>query len=114
MCGPATSRLGWRGKAMKRTWMVVLAGVLVAVTFCGVSDAAAPGPHFSNLPLLRPEGGTEPAISIGGDGTMAITALNMTYPLEFAFTNLWKGPFGGVPAYQGPIDRRIEGSYGGS
>jgi hypothetical protein len=70
--------------------------------------------HFSNVPLLRPEGGTEPAIAVATDGTMAITALNSTLPLDFAYTNLWKGAFGSTPAYQGPIDARIDGSYGGA
>src|SRR5207302_10411991 len=99
---------------MKRIRMIGLSAIAVGVVFSGVSAYAASTPRFSNTPLLRPEGGTEPAISIAGDGTMAITALNPSSSLEFAFTSLWKGPFGSVPAYEGPIDARIEGSYGGS
>jgi hypothetical protein len=45
---------------------------------------------------------------------MAITALNSTFPLEFAFTNLWKGSYGSTPIYQGPIDAHVEGAYGGT
>ena len=99
---------------MKR--LPILLVVLVVIgALAGAEANAAPGKaKFANVPLLRPEGGTEPAISIAADGTMAITALNPTLPLEFAFTNLWKGPFDGMPTHQGPVDVRIEGAYGGS
>src|SRR6266478_3960429 len=53
-------------------------------------DTAPGNLTFSNTPLLRPEGGSEPAISIANDGTMAITKLGW---FGF-FTNLWVGPFG--------------------
>jgi hypothetical protein len=98
---------------MRHVRIIGLSAVVVGVMFSGVSAGAAPAPLFSNAPLLRPEGGSEPAISIAGDGKMAITALNPTSSLEFAFTNLWKGSFGSTPAYEGPIDARINGSYGG-
>jgi hypothetical protein len=96
-----------------------LRGVLGVVSLAAVVTASAlavksPTPHFANTVLLRPEGGTEPAIAIGADATMAITALNETFPLDFAYTNLWKGTFGSTPAYHGRIDARIEGTYGGS
>jgi hypothetical protein len=103
---------------MKRVRMIGLGAVVVGVMLSGASTPVAAKtttvPQFSNVPLLRPEGGTEPAIAIAGDGTMAITALNPSFGLEFAFTNLWKGSFGSTPEYEGPIDARIEGSYGGS
>src|SRR3954451_19464131 len=103
-----------------RTRRVLLA-LLSIGCLGGVAASASPtfagklsGPVFANTPLLRPEGGAEPAIAIAADGTMAVTALNQTFPLDFAFTNLWKGSFGSTPAYQGPIDARIDGAYGGA
>ena len=89
----------------------VIVGVLVGA---GGAAAAARAPRFTNTALLRPEGGTEPALAIAADGTMAVTALNISFPLEFSYTNLWKGQFGTTPLFQGPIDERIEGSYGGA
>lgn len=55
---------------------------------------------FSNDPLLRPEGDSEPAISIGPGSTMAITGLRW---LDFG-TNLWTGPTGSVPTFRGVVD----------
>jgi hypothetical protein len=88
--------------------------ILAAAVTASALAVKAPTLHFTNTVLLRPEGGTEPAIAIAADATMAITALNPTVPLDFGYTNLWKGTFGSTPAYQGPIDARIEGSYGGA
>ncbi len=67
-------------------------------------DTAPGNLTFSNTPLLRPEGGSEPAISIANNGTMAITSLRW---LEF-FTNLWVGPFGSTPTFEGTIDAALQ------
>ncbi len=64
---------------------------------------------FNNTPLLLPDGASEPAISVGLDGTMALSGLSWT---QF-FTNVWKGPFGSTPVFQGQIDARIGKSIGG-
>jgi len=64
---------------------------------------------FSNTPLLRPDGASEPAISVGLDGTMALSGLSWT---QF-FTNVWKAPFGSTPVFQGQIDAHIGKSIGG-
>ncbi len=86
------------------------------------SDESGPGPvsmdrvagrgttlSFTNTPLLRPDGSSEPAISVGLDGTTAFSGLSWT---QF-FTNVWKGPFGSTPAFQGQIDAHIGKSIGG-
>jgi hypothetical protein len=65
---------------------------------------------FSNTPLLRPEGGSEPAISIGADGTMAVTALQWLFDPTFFGTHLWTGAFGSVPTFQGLIDAALHKS----
>ena len=98
--------------------------LVASLTAGGVScsDESGPGPvsmdrvagrtttlSFANTPLLRPDGSSEPAISVGLDGTMALSGLSWT---QF-FTNVWKGPFGSTPAFQGQIDAHIGKSIGG-
>jgi hypothetical protein len=79
---------------------------LVSVTFALTSTAGASGsPAFSITRLNTPNGDSEPAISIGADGTTAITGLPWlrSSAADFA-TRLWTGPFGSMPTLQGGID----------
>jgi hypothetical protein len=69
----------------------------------------ASGPTFNVTPLLRPDGASEPAITIGSDGTMALSALSW----QRFFTHVWKGPFGSTPAFQGEIDADLRSNVGG-
>ncbi len=83
--------------------------LLVAVLVTTASAATSPGSlTFSNTPLTRPNGDSEPAISIGLDGTMAITGLPWIRQsfADYA-TNLWTGPFGATPTYQGSMDTQL-------
>jgi hypothetical protein len=79
------------------------------------SASAAGGPRssgaltFKNTPLLRPDGGSEPAITIGADGTMVVSGLSW----QLFQTNIWKGPFGSTPTFQGGIDTQIGPAIGG-
>ena len=74
------------------------------------SSAVRASSGFTVTPLLLPDGSSEQAITIGKDGTMAITSLSW---LKF-FTDVWKGPFGSTPAYQGSqMDANIGKSVGG-
>jgi hypothetical protein len=59
---------------------------------------------FSNTPLLRDDGASEPAISIHTNGTMAMTALSW---LTFG-TPLWSGPFGSTPTFRGVVDSALQ------
>jgi hypothetical protein len=59
---------------------------------------------FTNTPLLRPEFSSEPAISIAGNGTMAITSL------QSSGTGLWTGPFGSTPPFRGIVDAALQQS----
>jgi hypothetical protein len=59
---------------------------------------------FSNTVLQRPDGDSEPAISIHQDGTMAMTALSW----QLFVTNLWSGPFGSTPLYRGAVDSALQ------
>jgi hypothetical protein len=58
---------------------------------------------FTNTPLLRPDGSSEPAISIAGNGTMGVTALDFG-----GGTDLWTGPFGSTPTFQGIVDAALK------
>src|SRR5215813_3081963 len=56
------------------------AGILFAAAFLSngtpAISATVPGSlTFSNVPLVIPEGASEPAIAIGGDGTVVISGL---------------------------------------
>jgi len=66
-------------------------------------------PTFNNTPLLRPDGGSEPALAIGQDSTMVVGALSW----QLFQTNVWKGPFGSTPVFQGAPDANIGAGIGG-
>ena len=89
---------------MISTWQsrLVLATLSIAA-FCTLS-AAAHASSFSNTPLLRPDGGSEPAISINADSTMGLTTLSW----ENFFTHYWSGPFGSTPPFRGEIDSALQ------
>jgi len=83
--------------------------IVIAAMVTSVSAATTPGSlSFSNTPLLQPNGDIEPAISIGSDGTMAITGLPWirTSFADFA-TRLWTGSFGSTPTLQGGMDAAL-------
>ena len=63
---------------------------------------------FSNTPLLRPEGGSEPEISIAANGTMAMVGLQWLFDPSFFGTHLWTGPFGSTPTFRGLIDDALQ------
>jgi hypothetical protein len=79
--------------------------ILVASLVTSVSAATSPGSlTFTNTTLLRDDGDSEPAISIASNGTMAITGLSW----QLFNTNLWTGPFGSTPAFQGVVDAGLQ------
>jgi hypothetical protein len=63
---------------------------------------------FSNTPLIRPEGDSEPEISIAANGTMAMVGLQWLFDPNFFGTHLWTGPFGSAPTFQGLIDAVLQ------
>jgi len=66
--------------------------------------------EFSNTSLLLDSGSSEPAVTIGSDGTTALTSLSW---ITFG-TNVWKTSFGGSPIYQGiPDNGIVSGQLGG-
>ncbi len=79
---------------------------LALVTIGGAVRAASPAGSlsFTNTPLLRPDGNSEPAISVASNGVIALTGLSW---LQFG-TNLWTGAFGATPTFQGVVDAALQ------
>src|SRR5260370_10628464 len=83
--------------------MAAILGVVCAAVMAFASTSSG-SLTFTNTALLRPDGNSEPEISIAADGTMGIVGLSW-----FAFgTNLWTGPFGSTPAFQAVIDASLQ------
>src|SRR5260370_22150627 len=80
-----------------------------SAVLAGNGSSGGSGLSFTNTPLLRPDGGSEPAITIGKDGTMIAGALSW----QLFQTNLWKGSFGSTPIFQGAPDANLEPGVGG-
>ena len=76
----------------------------VAAVFVLTAAAAPPPATFSNTPLIRPDGGSEPAISITANGTMGMTTLSW----QQFFTHYWSGSFGSTPTFRGEIDSALQ------
>jgi hypothetical protein len=97
---------------MSKKFVVTQLVVLVFLLSLVVAPAGAAKPpgelKFSNTPLLRPEGDSEPAIAIAGNGTMAVTGLQWLFDPNFFGTHLWTGPFGTTPAFQGLLDSDLQ------
>ena len=94
--------------------LALMGSVVAAVTFSPAAYAKSPSTPvgFTNF-LLQPvspgTGGSEPAVTIGPDGTVVLGALDW-----FQFqTDIWKGSFGTAPATIGPIDAHIGKGIGG-
>ena len=83
--------------------------IVIAAMVTSVSAATTPGSlTFSNTPLTVPEGESEPAISVGSSGTLAITGLQWLFDPNFFGTHLWTGPFGSTPTFRGLIDANLQ------
>ena len=64
---------------------------------------------FNNIVLLRPDGDSEPELSISQTGQVALVGLSWT----LFQTNAWEGSFGQTPTFQGAIDSMIQTGIGG-
>src|SRR5260221_14477174 len=73
--------------------------------------ATTPGSlSFSNTPLLRPEGESEPAISVSANGTLAVTGLQWLFDPNSYGTHLLTGPFGSPPTFPVLVDFNLQKS----
>jgi hypothetical protein len=86
----------------------IIITLLLTIAALAKASTTAGNLTFSNTPLLRPEGVSEPAISIAGDGTLAVTGLQWLFDPAFFGTHLWIGSFGSTPAFQGLIDASLQ------
>ncbi len=82
-------------------WLSGIFGITFLAALAAFASTFSRSLKFSNTPLLRPDGNSEPEISIAADGTMGIVALG-------SGTNLWTGPFGLTPTFQGVIDASLQ------
>lgn len=91
------------------TTTAAVATLLLTVVF-PIRTGATPPPSFTTTPLLLPNGSSEPEISIGNDGTMAMVSLQWLFepPINDGGTDLWTGPFGSVPIFQGLVDSALQ------
>ena len=95
------------GRTIK--WLGAIFGIValaVMVTFGSTSIGSL---TFTNTPLPRPDGNSEPEISIAANGTMAMVGLSLGLASDMQFgTSLWTGPFGSTPTFQGIIDAALQ------
>jgi hypothetical protein len=97
-------RSSWRAHPI----VFILVAGIVAFVAPAARAATTPGSlTFSNTPLLRPDGTSEPAISIAQNGTMALTGLQWNFNSSSFGTNLWTGPFGSTPTFKGLLDNQL-------
>ena len=89
---------------MKNRSPYILLFVLFACAFGLTLLAAPPTPSFTNTPLLRPDGASEPEIRIDSSGNMAMVSLSW----ENFVTHLWTGPFGTTPVFRGEVDSALQ------
>ena len=81
---------------MKRAITIITIALILTLAIpVATHGAKSTSLSFTNIPLLRPDGNSEPELSIGPDGTIVYVALSWT---QF-FTNTWKGGFGQVPVF---------------
>ena len=86
-------------------FQVAIVFVVITTLVTSVSAATTPGSlTFSNTPLLRDDGDSEPAISIASNGMMGITGLSW----QLFNTNLWTGAFGSTPTFRGVVDAGLQ------
>jgi len=94
---------------MKTSPIIFALALIVTIAIPVAVHGKSTSPTFVNIPLIRPDGGSEPELSIGTDGTTVFVSLSWT---QFA-TNAWKASFGQTPVFQGQIDGSLAPGVGG-
>src|SRR6059058_5023538 len=95
--------------SMKTSPIIFALALIVTIAIPVAVHGKSTSPTFVNMPLIRPDGGSEPELSIGTDGTTVFVSLSWT---QFA-TNAWKASFGQTPVFQGQIDTSLAPGVGG-
>jgi hypothetical protein len=93
---------------MRKTPLILASAITSALVLASPVEAGG-SPTFDAIPLLRPDGSSENAISISRSGQMALTSLSWT---EFG-TNTWLGQFGSQPGFVGQFDANLAPGIGG-
>ncbi|HEU5245975.1 MAG TPA: sialidase family protein [Candidatus Udaeobacter sp.] len=95
------------GRTIK--WLGAIFGVSVLAVLVTFGSTSIGSLTFTNTLLSRPDGDSEPEISIAGDGTMAMVGLSLGLASDMQFgTSLWTGPFGSTPTFQGIVDAALQ------
>src|SRR5947208_14592872 len=82
---------------------ITMALILTLAVPVAAHGTKTPSLSFTNIPLLRPDGNSEPELSIGRGFTIVYVLLFWT----LFFTNTWILVFGEVPVLKGTIDANI-------
>lgn len=94
---------------MRSRIIIALALTLIVTIITPTLAHGVKTPAFTNIVLLRPDGNSEPELSISQSGQVALVALSWT----LFQTNSWEGSFGQTPVFQGAIDSMIQNGIGG-
>jgi len=90
-------------------WLGAILGVIVLGGLATFASTSIGGLTFTNVPLLRPNGNSEPEISIAANGNMAMVGLSLGLAPNMQFgTSFWTGPFGATPSFEGIIDGTLQ------
>jgi hypothetical protein len=104
---------GLRGHVVAVAAGLVIAGVVASSSNTAVAARTSPL-TFTNTPLLFGAGSAEPAITIGRDGTIVVSALDAGPTLDDFGTLIWRGSWLSNPTFQGLIDAHVgNGGRGG-
>jgi hypothetical protein len=96
-----------KGRTIK--WLGGILGVSVLAALVAFGSTSIGSLTFTNTLLQRPDGDSEPEISIAANGTMAMVGLSLGLASDMQFgTNLWTGGFGATPTFQGVIDGALQ------
>jgi len=96
-----------KGRTLK--WVGAILGGTVLAALVTFGSTSIGGLNFTNTLLFQPDGDSEPEISIAANGTMAMVGLSLGLASDMQFgTNLWTGPFGATPTFQGIIDGALQ------
>jgi hypothetical protein len=107
LCNSLGMKTTLKGRTIK--WLGAILGVSVLAALVTFGSTSIGSLTFTNILLQRPDGDSEPEISIAANGTMAMVALSLGLAPDMQFgTNLWTGPFGTTPTFQGIIDAALQ------
>jgi hypothetical protein len=107
LCDSLSMKPRLKGRTIK--WLGAILGVSVLAALVTLGSTSIGSVTFTNTLLSRPDGNSEPEISIAANGTMGMVGLSLGLAPDMQFgTSLWTGPFGATPTFQGIIDAALQ------